>query len=367
MNSVRNCYIHIPFCKKICSYCDFCKLFYDREYISKYLDALQLEIDTYYQGEELDTIYIGGGTPSCLSDSELERLFLILSSFKRSSHCEVTIEANFDSITESKLNICKKYGVNRISFGLESIHSWILEKMGRTLDLDYVHHIISYCKKIGIYNINVDLMYAFLGERLEEVEEDIDFIQSLDVTHISTYSLILEEHTKLYLEKEKSISEELDAKMYEMICSKLSNYQHYEISNFCKEGYSSRHNLCYWRNREYYGFGLGASGYLGDIRYSNTRSITHYLQNKFRYEEEKLNIYDKMEYEVILNLRTKEGISKKSFIDKYSMKLEEAYHYHELVKEGYLVEDEDYLAIPEKYFYLSNEILVKLLEVCCYE
>ena len=367
MNSVRNCYIHIPFCKKICSYCDFCKLFYDREYISKYLDALQLEIDTYYQGEELDTIYIGGGTPSCLSDSELERLFLILSSFKRSSHCEVTIEANFDSITESKLNICEKYGVSRISFGLESIHSWILEKMGRTLDLDYVHYIISYCKKIGIYNINVDLMYAFLGERLEEVEEDIDFIQSLDITHISTYSLILEEHTKLYLEKEKSISEELDAKMYEMICSKLSNYQHYEISNFCKEGYSSRHNLCYWRNREYYGFGLGASGYLGDIRYSNTRSITHYLQNKFRYEEEKLNIYDKMEYEVILNLRTKEGISKKSFIDKYSMKLEEAYHYHELVKEGYLVEDEDYLAIPEKYFYLSNEILVRLLEVCCYE
>lgn len=367
MNGVRSCYIHIPFCKKICNYCDFCKMFYDTGYVPEYLIALQEEIRTFYQGEVLDTIYVGGGTPSSLSDSELEKLFLILSFFKKSRHCEVTIEANFDSITESKLDICKKYGVNRISFGLQSTHAWILGKMGRTLDLDYVRHIISYCKKIGICNINVDLMYAFLNENLREVEEDIRFIQSLDVPHISTYSLILEKHTKLYLEKEQSISEELDAKMYEMICSKLSNYHHYEISNFCKEGYSSRHNLCYWRNREYYGFGLGASGYLGDIRYTNTRSITHYLQKKFRYEEEKLSIYDRMEYEVILNLRTKEGISKKSFFDKYSMKLEECYHYQELVKVGYLVEDEDYLAIPEKYFYLSNEILVRLLKECCYE
>ena len=146
MGSVRNCYVHIPFCKKICSYCDFCKLFYDRKYVSQYLDSLQLEIATYYQGEELDTIYIGGGTPSSLSDSELEKLFSILSVLKKSSSCEVTIEANFDSITESKLDICKKYGVNRISFGLESTHAWILEKMGRSLDLDYVRHIIAYCK-----------------------------------------------------------------------------------------------------------------------------------------------------------------------------------------------------------------------------
>lgn len=367
MISVTSCYIHIPFCKKICSYCDFCKLFYDTGYVSQYLDSLQLEIATYYQGEELDTIYIGGGTPSSLSISELENLFSILSVFKRSSSCEFTIEANFDSITEEKIDLFQKYGVNRISFGLESMHFWILEKMGRTLDLDYVRHIISYCKKIGICNINVDLMYAFPRETLKELEEDIDFILSLDVSHISTYSLILEEHTKLYLEKEKAIPEELDAKMYEVICSKLSDYTHYEISNFCKEGYSSRHNLCYWQNREYYGFGLGASGYLGDIRYTNTRSITHYLQKKFRYLEENLSIYDKMEYEMILNLRTKKGISKKNFFDKYSMKLEDCYSYLELVREGYLIEDDEYLAIPEKYFYLSNEILVRLLEECCYE
>lgn len=364
MSNVRHCYIHIPFCKKICSYCDFCKVFYNTGYVSNYLEVLKEEISTFYQGEVLDTIYIGGGTPSSLSNQELEKLFVILSSLKKSNHCEITIEANFDSITETKLDLCKKYGVNRISFGLESTHSWILKKMNRNLDLNYVKKIISYCKKIGISNINIDLMYAFPGETLEEVEEDIDFIQSLDIPHISTYSLILEEHTKLFLEKEKSISEDIDAKMYELICSRLSDYTHYEISNFSREGYDSKHNLCYWSNVEYYGFGLGASGYLGDIRYSNTRSITHYLQKMFRYQEEKLSIYDKIEYEVILNLRTKKGISKKNFFNQYSMKLEDCYSYLELVKEGYLVEEGNFISIPEKYFYLSNEIMVRLLEEC---
>ena len=367
MNSVRSCYIHIPFCKNICSYCDFCKLFYDTGYVSKYLVALQLEIDTYYQGEELDTIYIGGGTPSSLSDNELEKLFLILSSLKRSSCCEVTIEVNFDSITEEKIDLFKKYGVNRISFGIESIHDWILKKMNRTLDLEYVRHIISYCKRVGITNINVDLMYAFPGETLKELEEDIDFILSLDVSHISTYSLILEEHTKLYLEKEQPILEDLDAKMYELICSKLSDFNHYEISNFAKDDFCSRHNLCYWKNNCYYGFGLGASGYLGDIRYSNTRSITHYLQKKYRYEEEKLSIYDKMEYEVILNLRTKFGISKEQFFTRYHKQLVDVYDYSKLVLDGYLVETENSIFIPSNYWYLSNEIIVRLLEECSYE
>lgn len=361
---LSSCYIHIPFCKNICSYCDFCKLFYNTGYVSSYLEVLKSEIQESYQGEELDTIYIGGGTPSSLSTLELENFFSILSIFKKSSSCEVTIEANFDSITEEKIDLFKKYGVNRISFGIETTHDWILKRMNRTLDLEYVRHIISYCKSVGITNINVDLMYAFPGETLKELEEDIDFILSLDVSHISTYSLILEEHTELFLEKEKSISEDIDAKMYELICSRLSDYTHYEISNFSREGYYSKHNLCYWNNVEYYGFGLGASGYLGDIRYSNTRSITHYLQKMFRYQEEKLSIYDKIEYEVILNLRTKNGISKKTFFNKYSMKLEDCYSYQSLVIDGYLIEDGDCLYIPEKYFYLSNEIMVRLLEEC---
>lgn len=364
---VNSCYIHIPFCKRICSYCDFCKLFYNTGYVSSYLEILNDEIKTNYNGEALETLYIGGGTPSSLSADELEKLFSILSIFKKSSSCEFTIEANFDSITEEKIDLCKKYGVNRISFGIETTHDWILQEMNRTLDKEYVKHIIAYCKKVGINNINVDLMYAFPGETLKDVEEDINFILSLNVSHISTYSLILEEHTKLYLKNAKSISEELDAQMYELICSKLSDFIHYEISNFAKEESYSKHNMCYWQNNNYYGFGLGASGYLDNIRYSNTRSIIHYLQKKYRYEEEKNNIYDKMEYQVILNLRTKWGISKKQFFTRYHKCLEDVYDYSKLVFDGYLVDTGNSVFIPEKYWYLSNEIIVRLLEECSYE
>lgn len=359
---VRYCYIHIPFCKQICSYCDFCKVFYDTGYVSSYFTSLEREIKENYKGEVLDTLYIGGGTPSSLSVAELEQLFSILSIFKRSSSCEVTIEANFDSITKEKLDLFQTFGVNRISFGLETTHSWILDKMNRHLDLDEVRTIISYCKEIGFSNINVDLMYAFPGETVEEVLEDVSFIQSLNISHISTYSLILEEHTKLYLDGVSSISQEEDAKMYDLICSELSNFCHYEISNFAKEGYYSSHNLCYWRNQEYYGFGLGASGYLDGTRYSNTRSMTHYLHGNVRYEEEKLSICDKMEYEVILNLRTKWGVSKSKFFACYHKSLQEVYNYSSLVKDGYLKDEGDFLFIPEKYWYVSNEVIVRLLK-----
>ena len=364
---VRSAYIHIPFCSHICSYCDFCKMLYYEKYVDNYLTALEQEINDRYQGELLDTVYIGGGTPSCLTEKELERLFILLERLKKNDNYEYTIEANFDSITFSKLDLCKKYGINRISFGLETTQPWLLEKMGRELSTTFVRRIISYCKKIGISNINVDLMYAFPKETLQEVSRDLDFILSLDVPHISTYSLILEEHTRLYFDKVKEIDEETDAMMYQEIINKLKGYRHYEISNFGKEGYESRHNQCYWRNLEYYGFGLGASGYYKDRRYTNTRSIQKYLLGNYELSFEKLDLYDKIYYEVILNLRMQQGISKREFFKKYSHELLEFYDYHSLLIDGVLVETDEFLFIPEKYWYISNEILIRLLEECKYE
>ncbi len=359
---IGSCYIHIPFCKKICSYCDFCKVFYHTNFVNSYLVSLEKEIEKYYHQEELNTIYIGGGTPSCLSVSELKHLFSILSKLKRSKTCEITIEANFDSITKEKIDLFLEFGINRISLGIETTHEWILKKMNRSLDLFYVQEIICYCKEKGLTNINLDLMYAFPGESLQEVEEDVSFLLSLDVSHISTYSLILEEHTSLYLQHSSFVDEDMDAKMYQRICEMLKDYVHYETSNFAKDGKYSRHNLCYWNNEEYYGFGLGASGYYLDTRYSNTRSMTHYLQGNYRYQEEKLSIYDKMEYEIILNLRTKWGISKSKFYQLYGKKLEDVYPYQKLIDQGYLIEKDDNVIIPYSYWYLSNEILVLLLE-----
>ena len=360
---IKNCYIHIPFCNNICSYCDFCKVYYDKKFINKYLDNLEKEINSIYKGEVLDTIYIGGGTPSSLDLEELERLFTILNKLNKSKDIEYTIENNFESITKDKLLLYKKYGINRLSFGIESINKNNLLFLERELDLDKVKEIIKYAKEIGFNNINVDLIYALPNEDLEVLEKDIDFILSLDIEHISTYSLIIEDNTKLSINKTKSTPEELDNEMYKFICNRLrdNNYIHYEISNFSKEGYFSRHNLCYWNNNFYYGFGVGASSYIGNNRITNTKSITKYLEGNYLFEIEELDINDKIFYEIILNLRKKDGIDLNLFEEKYSHKLIDLYDYSYLVEDKLLIEDNNHLFIEEDKWYISNEIIIKLL------
>lgn len=360
---MKNCYIHIPFCNKICSYCDFCKLYYNKDLVNKYLDALEKEINKIYKGEVLETIYIGGGTPSSLSLDELERLFKILSVLNKDKNIEYTIENNFDSITEEKINLYKKYGINRLSFGIETTNNSYLKLLNRSLSKDKVRKIINYSKEIGITNINVDLIYALPNESINDLEKDIDFILSLDIPHISTYSLIIEDNTLLKINNYKNISEDLDSDMYKYICKRLkdNNFTHYEISNFSKEGYYSKHNLCYWNNKEYYGFGLGSSSYINNKRITNTRSITNYLKEAFIKEEEIIDINSKIEYEVILNLRKKEGIDIINFKDKYKKDLLSIYNYNELVDKEFLILNNNHLYIPEDKWYISNEIIVRLL------
>ena len=347
---IKSCYIHIPFCKKICSYCDFCKIFYNEKQIDKYLTALEKEIDNTYKGEHLETIYIGGGTPSSLSIDELKRLF--------------TIECNFDTTTKEKLDLFKEYGINRLSFGIESINEDNLKLLDRESKKEEIIEKINYAKSIGFNNINVDLMYALPNETLEVLNKDIDFILSLDIEHISTYSLIIEEHTKLYINKTTNINEELDEKMYKLICEKLkeNNYHHYEISNFSKENKYSKHNTCYWNNDEYYGFVLGASSYINNYRNTNTRSISEYLKGNYIKEKELVTIEDKEKYEILLNLRKSEGISLGKFKNLYSVDFLDKYNIEYLLKNNFLKLDNDKLYISEDKWYISNEIIVKIIE-----
>lgn len=364
MRDVRSCYIHIPFCNTICSYCDFCKIFYNEEIVNRYLDELEIEINDSYQGEVLDTIYIGGGTPSSLNINQLNKLFSIINKLNKSKDIEFSIECNFD-ITKDKLDLFKKVGINRISFGLESINKKVLKVLDRDISKDRVIDIINYCNSIGLNNINVDLMYAVKGQTINDLLEDIKFIKSLDITHVSTYSLILEEHTKLYIDGYKYINEDIDREMYDLICRELSDYDHYEISNFSKNSsFRSKHNMTYWKNLEYYGFGLGSSGYEGNIRYNKTRSITKYLEHDYMMDNglEFLKNKDKVYYEVILNLRTKEGIDLEYFKDKYLHDLDYYYKYDNLIKEGLLVLDNNKLFIPSNLWYISNSVIVRLLE-----
>ena len=362
---ISSVYIHIPFCEKICSYCDFCKMFYNEKIVDQYLDELEKEIDSLYKGEIIKTLYIGGGTPSSLNLKQLKRLFEITSKFKCNDMFEFTVECNFSNTTEEKLRLFRDSGVNRLSFGLETTNSRQLDFLERDESKNKTIEIIKLAKEIGFNNINVDLMYALPGETLEDLNIDLEFIKSLDIEHVSCYSLIIEEHTKLGIKGIEYIDNDLDYQMYLEICNFMKNngFKHYEISNYSKEGYESRHNLVYWNNEEYYGFGLGASGYIDNRRITNTRSIGHYLKGSYLLEEEILEKEDKVYYEIMLNLRKSSGIDLDKLYSLYKVKLD----YSELVDNGLLLLNKNKLYIPEDKWYISNEIIIRLLEGVCYE
>jgi len=253
-----------------------------------------------------------------------------------------------------------KYGINRISIGIETFNEKYLKLLNRDLvNLD----LINYIKEIGINNINVDLIYAINGQTIEELKEDLEQILKLDVPHISTYSLMIEPHTVLYNKNMEYIDDNKDLEMYKLISKTLKEkgYNHYEISNFAKENYESKHNLTYWNNLEYYGFGMGASGYINNTRYTNTGSIIKYTSNNYEYINEELTIKDKLENEMILGLRKLKGVNKKIFKEKYNTDIKDIFNINDLIKEGKLIENDDYIYINEEYIYVSNSILVNFI------
>jgi len=358
---MKSAYIHIPFCNNICSYCDFCKVFYNKKWINDYLNALELEIKTNYKGETLDTIYIGGGTPSSLNINELNKLFDILKIFKLNKTYEFTFECNIEDINIDKIKILKENKVNRLSIGVQSFNEKHIKLLNRHHTKEEVFKKIELLKNNGFDNINIDLIYAIPNQTLKDLEEDLDNFLKLDIPHISTYSLIIEENTKLYIDGIENISEELDYEMYKLINKKLSNYHHYEISNFSKKGYESKHNLTYWNNDNYYGFGLGSTGYDGKYRYINTRSINKYLNNNYILEKEEISFNEKIENAFILGFRKIDGINIKEFKNKYNIDINNIDIINKLIKENKLIKDEENIKINEKYIYISNDILLEFI------
>ena len=257
-------------------------------------------------------------------------------------------------ITEELLLLLKKYHVNRISIGVETVNPKYQKLINRVVKKEVLTDKINLAKKY-FDNINLDLIYAFKDETLEEVDEDINYLLSIDVEHISTYSLILENNTYLKYVNYQEIEDSISSQMYFYIKEKLEEfgYNHYEISNYAKEK-PSRHNLVYWNNEEYLGLGLSASGYIGDIRYTNTRNLDKY---PFVKEEEYLNNKDKMTYFMILGLRKIEGISIKKFKELFNKDIYEVYDIKDLLNKNYLILKDDNLSINPKYLYVSNSIL----------
>lgn len=360
---MKSAYIHIPFCHDICSYCDFCKMRYKKEWADLYLESLRNEVINNYKGEKIRTLYIGGGTPSCLDIDELNKLFEITKLFDLERLEEFTIECNIESLTNEKLILFKKNGINRLSIGVQTFNNKFIKLLNRNHTKEEVFEKIEMAKMVGFDNINVDLMYALPNETIEDLEYDVDNILRLNVEHISCYSLMIEPNTKLFINRVKPIDEDTDYEMYRYIEKRLNNreYNHYEISNYSKVGYESKHNLVYWNNEYYYGFGLSASGYLEGYRYDNTKNLNKYVGHNYIDNIVKVSDEDRLRYELILGFRKIHGINKDDFNNKFGISIYEVFNIKELLDKGMLTEDNDYIFISDEWIYKSNEILVNFV------
>ena len=366
-------YVHIPFCTQICYYCDFSKVFIKNQPVDSYLEHL-LEEFRSYNIQELRTLYIGGGTPTALSAPQLEVLLKGLTkNLDLSVLEELTIEANPGDLDADKIAVLKNSSVNRVSLGVQTFDDKMLKKIGRShLEKD-IYENIDRLKLAGFDNISIDLIYALPGQTMEQVKENVAKAIGLDIPHMSLYSLILENHTvfmnrmrrgKLPLPKE-----ELEAEMFEYIIAELerAGFEHYEISNFSKSGFESRHNLMYWDNAEYYGIGAGASGYVNGVRYKNHGPIRHYLsaveEGNARITEEHLSQKEQMEEEMFLGLRKKSGVSMARFEEKFGRSFDGLYGeiVRDLVQQGLMQIEGDRVRMTKRGLFLGDTVAERFI------
>ena len=366
-------YVHIPFCTQICYYCDFSKVFIKNQPVDSYLEHLLEEFQSY-DIQKLRTLYIGGGTPTALSASQLEMLLKGLTkNLDLSALEELTIEANPGDLDADKIAVLKNSAVNRVSLGVQTFDDKMLKKIGRShLEKD-IYENIDRLKLAGFDNISIDLIYALPDQTMEQVKENVAKAIGLDIPHMSLYSLILENHTvfmnrmrrgKLPLPKE-----ELEAEMFEYIIAELerAGFEHYEISNFSKPGFESRHNLMYWDNAEYYGIGAGASGYVNGVRYKNHGPIRHYLnaveEGNARITEEHLSQKEQMEEEMFLGLRKKSGVSMARFEEKFGRSFDGLYGeiVKDLVQQGLMQIDDDRVRMTKRGLFLGDTVAERFI------
>ena len=327
-----------------------------------------------YDIQKLRTLYIGGGTPTALSASQLEVLLKGLTkNLDLSVLEELTIEANPGDLDADKIAVLKNSAVNRVSLGVQTFDDKMLKKIGRShLEKD-IYENIDRLKLAGFDNISIDLIYALPGQTMEQVKENVAKAIELDIPHMSLYSLILENHTvfmnrmrrgKLPLPKE-----ELEAEMFEHIIAELerAGFEHYEISNFSKPGFESRHNLMYWDNAEYYGIGAGASGYVDGVRYKNHGPIRHYLnaveKGNARITEEHLSQKEQMEEEMFLGLRKKSGVSMARFEEKFCRSFEGLYGeiVRDLVQQGLMQIENDRVRMTKRGLFLGDTVAERFI------
>ena len=369
-------YIHIPFCKQKCFYCDFISYANQDKYFQKYVQALSKEINNFIDNNkiEVQTIYIGGGTPSLIDAKYIEEILHIFEKRNLLKEAkEVTIEVNPGTVTEEKLRTYKNSGINRLSIGLQSTEDKILKQIGRIHCYDDFLNTYKMAREVGFKNINVDLMIGLPNQKILDVKNSLEKIIKLEPeppNHISVYSLIVEENTPIEQMLESGElelpDEELERNMYWYVKNflELNGYKHYEISNFAKLGNESKHNLDCWNQKEYVGFGVAAHSYIDDVRYGNIGNVEEYIKNCENDEFGKNKVIDEVENDIfskekefmLIGLRKIEGVLIQDFKNKFGENPIFVFkdELKKLVDENLLILDFDRIKLTNKGLDLAN-------------
>lgn len=369
---VKSAYIHIPFCVKICTYCDFNKYFIQNQPVDQYLDCL-IEEMSMSETRELQTMFVGGGTPTALSVPQLEKLLIAINKIFIISG-EYSFEANPDELTIEKLKLLKRYGVNRLSMGVQTFDPKLLEILGRSHKTEDIYAAVKNARTVGFESISLDLMYHLPQQSLEDFQKSLKLALELDIDHISSYGLILEPQTQFYnMYRKGKLSmpnEDVGEEMYQYLITRMndSTMHQYELSNFGKIGHESEHNKVYWKNEGYYGFGAGASGYVDGERYTNVNPVNHYIK-KIKSNERpilhstKPTKSEQMEEEMFLGLRMNEGVSISRFYQKFNISINEVFGQtlSDLMEKELIKKSEDYYSLTERGKVIGNEVFEAFL------
>jgi len=323
-------YVHIPFCKRKCYYCDFISYCNEESRIEEYINSIKKEIAWQKIKSEITTIYIGGGTPSYIESKNIKEILKEIQNKNVSENAEITIEVNPGTVTMEKLTDYKQAGINRLSIGLQSAKDELLKQIGRIHNFEQFLETYKMAREVGFKNINIDLMLGLPNQRISDLKETLEKVIDLQPEHISVYSLIVEEGTPIANKIEqgefKLPEEDIERNMYWYVKNtlELKGYTHYEISNFAKKGYESKHNMNCWNQKEYIGIGAAAHSYRDITRYSNTENIEEYIRNIQEGNFERNRIIHEIQKEedikkeyMILGLRQIEGVQISKFKEKF--------------------------------------------------
>ncbi|QTD41650.1 radical SAM family heme chaperone HemW [Sporosarcina sp. Te-1] len=377
---MRGVYIHIPFCHQICHYCDFNKVFFNNQPVDEYIESIGNELSILKsEGASFDhaeTVFLGGGTPTALSEKQLKRLLEIIRTYiDVEALKEFSTEANPDELTEEKLKVLKDGGVTRLSIGVQSFDDELLRKIGRTHGSLDAERVIGNARDIGFENISIDLIYGLPGQTIRQWEHTLDRALALDLPHYSAYSLIVEPKTVFYNLMNKGKlplpGEDIEAEMFGMLMErmKFEGRTQYEISNFAIPGYESIHNMIYWQNDEYAGIGAGAHGFLGGSRYANVGPLKKYMEKveigqRPLLESHLVTPSEAMEEEMFLGLRMMTGVSERVFQQKFGKRFTDVYgeELRKLVEEGLLDQKEDTYKLTLLGIFRGNEVFQRFLK-----